>query len=480
MIQILYPLGLLAALGIVIPVIIHLWNIRTGKTLKIGSVFLLGTPSDQRSRSFRVHDWPLLLLRSLLILLVAFILAEPMFIRTQFVEPKPGWILMEKAEFSRVWGQHRKKIDSLIREGYEIHDFAPNFSKIDIKDSATVFSRPANLRQPYYSLLRQLNHQHPAGTSIYIFADKQRSNFDGEQPATSLNLFWNFLPPDSSDLSWTAAAYQLNNGAFRRLVAKSNDKGTYYRTLILNRQEANELQVDTSTILVQVYAVDNPGDGAYVQASIRAIAQYTERKIRIENIANKNAIKSDAKVVFWLSEKPLTTSEKRTLPKGVQLFTYAGNKVEQFKSDMRDLKGGAMKSVAIYRRAFDSSLNGHVVWSDGTGSAMLAQNETSGLMQYHFFGRFRPEWTNLVWSDQMVFFLFPIILPEAEMNEAFRDAGKLPVAHEDLQHADNDHHESKPFEQVRQEPVNSWLWWCLLLLFFVERWITYTKRKVAL
>ncbi len=147
---------------------------------------------------------------------------------------------------------------------------------------------------------------------------------------------------------------------------------------------------------------------------------------------------------------------------------------------MRDLKGGAMKSVAIYRRAFDSSLNGHVVWSDGTGSAMLAQNETSGLMQYHFFGRFRPEWTNLVWSDQMVFFLFPIILPEAEMNEAFRDAGKLPVAHEDLQHADNDHHESKPFEQVRQEPVNSWLWWCLLLLFFVERWITYTKRKVAL
>jgi UDP-N-acetylglucosamine:LPS N-acetylglucosamine transferase len=55
----------LAALSI--PVIIHLWNIRPGKTLKVGSISLITEASKSTKRSFKLLDILLLIIRCLLL-----------------------------------------------------------------------------------------------------------------------------------------------------------------------------------------------------------------------------------------------------------------------------------------------------------------------------------------------------------------------------------------------------------------------------
>lgn len=479
MFQILYPLGLFAAAGIAIPIIIHLWNIKSGKTLKIGSVFLLGKPTNQRSRSFKVQDWPLLLIRCLLILLIGLLLASPVFYKKQSTTAQPAWILLEKEHFSQMWSLQHDRLDSLVKAGYEIHDLAPNFSKIDLKDTLTTFSKPPASKLPYYSLIRGLDSQLPAGASVYIFADKQQLNFEGEQPATRLNLHWDYLPVDTAKMHWTAAAYQLQNGRSRKLEAQWSEKGIYYKAANVP-VDNNELPVDTATIRIQISSGKNKIDVAYVNAALQAITKFTERKITIESVGNISGVKQNTDLLFWLSDKPLGTSEIRKLPEGIRLFSYAGNKAEKFRSQIVDLQGTAMQNVTLYQKATSADADGKPIWQDGAGALVLSLRDISGLQHYKFYSRFNPEWTDMVWSDQMVFFLMSLVLPESTAAEGFRDASKLPVAAEELKGDEPISTNAKAELKVVEEDLNPYVWACLLVVFFIERWITYTKRKVAL
>ena len=479
MFQILYPLGLLAAVGIAIPILIHLWNIKSGKTLKIGSVFLLGTPTNQRSRSFRVQDWPLLLIRSLLVLLIAFLLANPIYQKTQQTASGPNWILLEKASFPQIWRSEHQKIDSLIKAGYEIHDFGVNFDRIDIKDSNTVFSAPASGMLPYYALIRELDHRLAAGTSVHIFAKNQRQYFEGVRSKTRTQLQWHFLPSDTAQMHWTAAAYDLQYGGKRKLEGVRTERGISYRASNISTVDEG-FAVDTTTMLVQINAGQNTSDAAYVKAALQAIASFTERKIVVEDIRGFEQIKPSTNFVFWLSDKAISTLALAKLPAGLQLFSYAGRKSGKFRSEVLDLQGLAIKNVTLYQKILDAQPYERIVWKDGTGKPVLTADKEGAITQIKFYSRFNPEWTNMVWSEQLVMFLMPLILPESSAAAGFRDAAKLPVSTEELQAAQQNHTPSKVETEVVEQELDYWVWTCLFLLFFIERWITYTKRKTAI
>ncbi|GGC59397.1 hypothetical protein GCM10011387_11330 [Pedobacter quisquiliarum] len=487
MIQILYPLGLLAALGILVPVIIHLWNIKSGKTLKIGSVFLLGTPTNQRSRSFRVQDWPLLLLRTLLILLAAMLIAEPVYVSTQKATKQAGWVLLEKAEFSNIWKQEHATLDSLIKAGYKIHDLAYDFPKIEVKDSATTFSTPSSGKLPYHALLKQLDHLHPAGTNIHIFAANERGNFRGVEPAKHLNVHWELLQPDSTNSTWLAAAYQLQNGGVRTLEAVAGDKGTYYKTTQTSTGANPEIPIDTATTVVQLYAPNNMADAEYVRAAVKAIAQYTERKISIAVLTDINKLSPQTKVLFWLSDRKLTDAQRAALPRGTRLFSYEGDKVQNIKSSIQDAAGVALQNVTLLKstqnaskkRIDNAAAPDKGIWIDGTGQPVLALTREGKIDHYRFYSRFRPDWTEMVWSDQMVYFLLPVVLPESAAHYAFRDGQKAPVSKADLNNAQQIAADANLKSQVVATDVSPWFWYLLLLLFLTERWITYNKRKVV-
>jgi hypothetical protein len=474
MFQLLYPLGLLAAIGVLVPILVHLWNIKSGKTLKIGSVALLGLPSNQRSRSLKITNWPLLLLRCLLIFLIAFLLAAPAYRTKQSTSAKPGWILVEKANLPKLWNSNKKQLDSLILKGYELHDFDVNFARIDLKDTLTKFSRSAKPPLSYYSLLKQLDPE--KGRRMYLYTDNRLSRFDEKPPVLNLDLNWKFLPADSATSSWVADAYQANNQRFIKTKAHSTATGNYYSNEALSAPDTAGLHVDTTTLTVQIFQRNSSTDAAFVKAAVLALRQYTGRSIKVRSINSLAQVRNKASLVFYLSEQQPNASEIKDLPKGTTLFQYEGKKVQSMNSIIQDELGLALSPASLYKRTFSSANQGQNIWLDATGNPVLSLDSLSGIKRYHFYSRFQPDWNDLVWTEGMVLFLAPVVLPQAAADYAFRqDQRSSLVAHV-----------SSPITAVKalnnngisyvQKSLSTWLWWIVFLVLFLERWLSYRKN----
>ena len=157
-IYLLHPAWLAAAAAIVLPVILHLWNDRRGKVLRIGSIQLLAGASRRMAWSRRLTQRWLLLLRCLLLLALAFLLAGPYWRKDGAAGAGKGWVLEDEwrgrcgrgccGRGRRCWGdavsgdggaggsdargdtgaevggsraEYRPLIDSLLKAGYERH-----------------------------------------------------------------------------------------------------------------------------------------------------------------------------------------------------------------------------------------------------------------------------------------------------------------------------------------------------------------------
>lgn len=443
MLQLLYPIGLLAAIGILVPIVIHLWNIKKGKTLKIGSIALLGLASNQRSSHLKITDWPLLLLRCLLLILIALVLGQPLY--KSIVKPlqEPGLILLEKQELGRVWKVYKKEMDSLLKKGYEIRDLNVGFSKIELKDTATTFSRQEALPLSYFSLVRQLNAEKKPGTKVYLYTDNRLNRFEGMQPVTQLDLKWKILPVKDEEENKTTT----NTGK----------------------------DTDSDNLAVMIFSNGLHMDAAYIRSAVNAIADFTKRKITVKEIQSLQQIQKPTTLVFWLSEKPLNTMQLKQLPAGISFFNYAGQKTEKVKSAIHYESGAATQEIALYqRKKFDGKME-QSIWSDAFGVPLLTLDSVSGIKHYQFYSRFNQGWTDLVWSNGLVEALLPVVIPhqEAEFGypedqnaERIVSAIPLPLPN---------HTKMKASIFYSQQPIAGFIWWLLMLVFFMERWITYKK-----
>src|ERR1700741_1943759 len=117
----LHPIWFFALAAISIPVAIHLWNVRKGKTLKVGSIALVTAASQKRNLSRRLNDVMLLLLRCLLLVLSAFILTMPLWKRNSNSSKTKGWVLIPKESVKETYQRFKPKIDSLNKAGFEFH-----------------------------------------------------------------------------------------------------------------------------------------------------------------------------------------------------------------------------------------------------------------------------------------------------------------------------------------------------------------------
>ncbi|RZL35214.1 MAG: hypothetical protein EOP00_30170, partial [Pedobacter sp.] len=296
--QFFYPIGLLALAGIIIPLIIHLWNIKQGKTLKIGSIALLGESSRASSRSFKLTDILLFILRCLLIILIGFCIAQSYITKKLNAKEKGGWILVDKARLKTVYQTNKKTIDSLLEIHYEIHDFNVGFTPLQLKDTSNIEKLDKETNLNYTSLFNQLNHIIPAGTSVFAYQDLKLVNFGNTLPKTKFNVHWKFLNDADSVKNWFA------DFAGKKLKATSTPKQTIYE-VIGNQNPA--------PISVSIYN-DGNNDSKYLVAALNAIAGFSGRKILINSSAKHN------QVGFWLSEKPVSEEFKTSITNNGTLF----------------------------------------------------------------------------------------------------------------------------------------------------------------
>ncbi len=502
MFQLLNPIWLFGISGIIIPLLIHLWNVKKGKTLKIGSVSLLGESSRQNARSLRLLDLLLLLLRCLLIIFVSILLAEPVWINTNNADQKGGWILIENDNFTETYSQFQKEIDSLDQAGLDLHLFEPGFQSADInklKNSKIIRDSTA-APLSYWSLLRMLDQEIPTGKEAYIFTSNRLNRFRGERPEIVTKIKWKTYTPKDSTATWIESAW-FNNDSIRAIIAQTDPKGIKKipvnidpfdrnSAFTIDIQDRNSslsfknpsalkqipVNIDTSTIRIAVYADNFKKDAEYLIAAIRAIQKYTERKIEISSV-NTGLISGEQNMVFWLSEKKLSEVQIKNLRPGSSLFIYEKGKTKEVNSLIVLPEQSLQKELIALRKRIhleNRSKNNFAVWEDGFGQPLLDLEITNKIKLYHFYSRLNPEWNGLVWNEDFAKILVTLVIPSVKnlYSDLYdrRSAGRswINPAFAEIKSGTANQNTESDLKQV--------FWISLMLLLLTERWLSFRKN----
>ncbi|MEJ5994383.1 BatA domain-containing protein [Pedobacter sp. Du54] len=447
--QLLYPIGLLAFTGLIIPVLVHLWSIKPGKTLKIGSIAFLGENSTSSSNSFKITDLLLFVLRCLILILIAFMLAQPYFKKTTPSTKNKGWILMDQNQLVEIYKGHKNTIDSLIRIGFELHNFNFGFAKFTLNDSISGIKFSSELK--YNTLLNQLNRDLPHGYAAYVFADRRLTNFDGNLPQLHFKLVWKEVINRDTVKTWPSTFL----GKLYR--AKSTPGFTIY-----NAKQPQNLPK------VKVMIYDPTGiDSRYIKAGLNAIADFTKRKIEITKLPG------EADVVFWLSDQAIILKKSKS---NARLFSYRKGKVQKVNSTLQ-IKGDADHAIALKNRIVFDNLKGTIIWVDGYGVPLLIKEAKRN--HFHFYSRFNPQWSDLVWDEQFVKELLPIVLGKPnDVDFGFEDsnADQRVIAKTQFSEAKNS--TPRPSIEIRTQKIDDVMWMLAFLVLIIERVLSFRNKNI--
>jgi hypothetical protein len=487
------PIWLIAIAAISIPVIIHLWNIKSGKTLKVGSIALFTASSSASSRSFKLLDILLLLLRCSLLILLALLLAAPLLQRYIKSTAVKGWVLVPPASFKETYQHFQPKIDSLVNNGYEVRFLETGFEKQDLSElKAKTNSTEQKDTLNYWTLVKQLAGNVAPSTPVEIFTPNTIIHFSGEKPETPFKLNWHTYTPTDSIAAWPAHAWLMANGNTRVLQGRSTQTGTEYQYRdIINGQndtykivvnngspyisfENATIPVDTSILRIAIYSDNIIHDVNYLTAALLAVSQLTGRNTIIKLYNNAATIPADQTWIYWLSEK---APDATTCSKTKSLFIYQAGKPAGISSwisntEAQTLTQGQPK-IQLHRYIISKKTLGDDLWVDGFGNAILSAEQTDKLTTYHFYSRFNPAWNDLVWSDDFPKWLLELTqpindstiknerraLPGTQVQPVFTTGktDQLPITHTD---------------------ISFYLWLLMLITFAAERWLA-TKNKLV-
>lgn len=485
MLQLLNPIWLFAITALSIPVIIHLWNIRPGKTLKVGSIAFIEAASRKSSRSFSLMDILLLILRCLLLLLLAILLAQPFWSQLTKSGKLKGWLLIPRQNIHQVYTQYKPRVDSLTKAGYELHYFNTGFAPIDTSLFKTLPDSVHNSSIKTWSLLKQLSQQIPANIPVYLFTPNMLNSIAGTKPELNLNLHVQTYTLTDSTSKWVQNAALISTGdAIKITEGNSKPSGTTYtNTLVQSTERSNSayqinisngqpsvsyksdtinkaIAVDTATLRIAIYS-DNSTDANYLIAALSSIKQFTQRKIEIAKYTDTTKIPHGLSWLFWLSDKLILASAETKTSK---LFVYDYGKVQNVHSWIGGTNISLSKIVAA-RPA-------QIIWPDGFGNPVLSLDADG--KTYHFSTHFDPTWNDLVWSNAFPQMMLNLLTePEKDSlhdKRAIDNKQLSPRLSEDKTTATQS-------KLTHQTDLSKAFWLALVVIFLLERLLAHRTKS---
>lgn len=450
----IYPIGLIALASLIIPILIHLWNIKPSKTLKIGSIAFLGESATSSARNFKITDWFLFILRCLLIILVVFLLAQPYLKQQEPTQTNAGWILIQKEHFKEVYKNNQSKIDSLLAKRYKMVDFNYGFSPLELKDTILKDSVNTAAYLSPTNLLNQLNTVIPSKTTVYLFAPKGLNQLSHSLPEIDYHLKW--IAPDWSDSSntWTTTF------AKKQFKATSNAKATTYTSV--KDQSLEPLKVG-------IYDKSNEADGKFLKAALSAIEDFSQRPIQISNLPS--AIHTDSlDVVFWLSTEKIPTPISANIRSNGSLFVYEAGDVVSEQSSAK-LFGQA---IEIYKRIKNNDQYQNV-WTDAQANPILAVDNQKNIKVFHFYNRLNSTYTDLVYQEAFIKLIFPLLIDNKDIHsfgfeDQIKDKRTLGIGQ-------NESTEIAYTEKIKTKQLNknfnNELWLLAFIILFLERVLSF-------
>jgi hypothetical protein len=479
--QFLNPIWFFALAAISIPVIIHLWNIRPGKTLKVGSISLITEASKSTRRSFKLLDILLLILRCLLLALLALLLAAPVWQKYASAQKAKGWMLIPKESFKETYQKYKLTVDSLDKAGYEFHYFNKDFAKQDLKTILADSSlKDTTISANYWSLMKQLENN-VGDSSIYLFTQNGIEHFKGNKPKVKLSaLHWQTYTAIDSVSRWIDRAFITNNDAIKVTIGNSTPSSTYFTTQTVQGSGNNDvtinvqngqpfvtlkntnqsIAVDTSTLRIAIYTDKHQVDAGYLKAALSAAVDFMGRKSVVKQYSSPAQIPAGQSWLFWLSEQPVKNS---LLKSTKNIFQYESGKTI-------DVNSWIDPGHIVLAKMVNSTGAYEAIWKDGFGKPVLGLDGHT----WHFYSRFNPLWNDLVWSDDF---------PKLMLKLLSEGRPSQPNGHE-RRILNNQQLQPEIFAQPmpqlsyrtnEQADLSKYFWLLLLLLFIAERVLSHKK-----
>ncbi len=468
------PVYLFAATAVLIPIILHLWNVQQGKILKVGSVALLTKDAVKTTSSIKLHDLLLLLLRCLLIMLLALLLSQPRW-RADNTAGK-GWVLMDKNDVQNTYNHFKPQVDSLLAAGFEFHYFNTGFEKKDL--SAALSEKPDSTitAVDYWADIVRLNRGTNASTPLFIFTNSYLTHFNSNRAGVTANMHWfTYIPADTS--TYTAGAYETSTDSLHITTAASTAIGTYntYNDIAKTTQQNITIPIDTNTLHVAVYAKDNITDAGYIKAAIDAVQQFSKRKIVTSVLNNVSGLPANIDWLFWLSSQPI--------PAGVQaknIFMYQTGQVENIQSAIlagpNQSATGAQAALYKHIRSTNNLNTGvQTIWADGYGNPLLAkQSGTANI--YSFYSHFDASWNDLVWNNQFPQMIYSLLYPGGGSG-TINQKDKRVIDSRQLQPYKLKENSGALSQLNNSTDISPAFWLAACIIFLIERLVSLKAKK---
>lgn len=345
----LNPSFLWALLGLAVPVAIHLWSKKEGKTIKVGSLKFLQKSDSQKSSSIKLNEFWLLLLRMLLITILVFILAEPRLYYKS--ENSPITYLVEKSLLSS--SKVRSLTDSLnnIAEVRFLETDFPEYQPEIVKDT---LSESPN----YWKLAREMETLRT--DSVVVFTNAFVSGIKGKRPEISKNIHWINLNPGTAKTNPVGVVKRGDE--IERISVISDAEGFKFQkekqnlnTLEIESEFRNIPLVELDMLQVQIYAEEEfQAESKYIKASFLALEKYLEHPIEILNFEEENFNSNSEEILIWLSEKPAPKTEGKVLV--FRKDSLANSLIKQGNSQNEYYLTGDLNSENIVEEHFAEQL----------------------------------------------------------------------------------------------------------------------------
>lgn len=304
----LNPTYLWAFLGLAVPLAIHLWSMKEGRTIKVGSIRLLRESDPKKTSSVRLNELWLLLVRMLLLSLLVLILAEPQLERRSEISPITYLVEPSLLSFTQV----NSILDSLP-EDVPVKLLQNGFPDLKREDLNQNFVVPN-----YWQLVREMDSL-PADR-IIVFTNAFVSGIKGKRPQMSKKVNWVILDPgetrrevvqavskgDEVELLWVESDHSHLKFEKEKTPKKQLTLSSGKDSIFIS-EGGQELQLKIDPVdSLSVLIVKNDlfeQEVKYLMASYAAIENYLGQPVEVE-VIDENDFKpsGDYRTVIWLSK----------------------------------------------------------------------------------------------------------------------------------------------------------------------------------
>jgi hypothetical protein len=314
----LNPTYLWAFLGLTVPIAIHLWSKKEGKTIKVGSIQLLNKADTKQSRSIQLNEIWLLVLRLFLISVLVLIISN-LRIRKKVDTVAITYIV----ESSLLQNKGFRTILNTISTDVPMRLLQNGFPEIDVEANQKLDTAIPN----YWQLAKEMRSL--PSDSIIVFTSAFQSGFKGLRPEITKPIEWITISVDKTrkhllevnQFNEQLELLVMNSSdqqiSFDKGLLKSNNPKIKWNTAkdsIFYLENWTAINTEKTNQVLLFYDFNFLSESKYFEASFKVVSQYLNHKINLVKTNDLEGIDTTAfDIVIWLSKKPILNTNAKVL-----------------------------------------------------------------------------------------------------------------------------------------------------------------------